>query len=363
MKMNATLKVSFILTSLIALPAMACTCDNANQSIQKLKNKNKINVSGDCKTITFKNWTRLKSDTGISRLDVPSCLNNININSNVTVTGNFVSQTGSSRLTIKGGNRETSKIRGEHWDSNTFQRGPQTIEENTGIFAKTRELYIEKISSNYPDKYHILGRKKTVVNNVNIVTLPGDQNANPDGKWHTTDGFGGGDNSQIKNSWINVHDDAIKIYSSGNIVDNVGVRWNKNGAPLQLGWGTGDFYQFGNATISRLNVIKQGNQHNLGLISWANGAFASNKRGNRTLTFTNWNTYPSVNNIVQWGGFGKSVDYITLNLKGSHVCNNQNTYKKITGFAYTQNGVSKNSSGGHNFTRSLGCNNNFAITK
>ncbi|MEM9984200.1 MAG: T9SS type A sorting domain-containing protein [Bacteroidota bacterium] len=167
----------------------------------------------------------------------------------------------------------------------------------------------------------------------------------------TTDGIGGAPGSVIKRCDIDTYDDAIKIYGENMVVEDVKIFWNRNGAPLQMGWGASNFYQKGNATITGLTVIKRGNNHNQGIISWAKGEFSSNKKGTRTLTFNGNNNIPNDNKVIQFGASGKTNNVI-LNLKGSYVCNNKSKFQKV---------FFKNT-GGNCLARSQGCSGNFNKT-
>ena len=51
-----------------------------------------------------------------------------------------------------------------------------------------------------------------------------------------SDGFGGGKNTRITNSYIDTWDDSIKLYKDGMHIENVTIIHNGNGAPFQFGW-------------------------------------------------------------------------------------------------------------------------------
>ncbi|MDP5169728.1 MAG: T9SS type A sorting domain-containing protein [Bacteroidia bacterium] len=339
-----------LLLGLLGAQPVSAACPCSTTTITNLKNANKINISADCSTITFKSNTDIETNGGATdgHFYVPSCINTIVINAGVTVTGNFISTTSGGTLTIKGKNRQTSKIRGNHWNDANFSRGPQDLEVFTAIFSKLRVLVVQDLTSNYPDKYHILGRKKVTARRLDVISIPNSTNADPSSNWHTTDGIGGSTGSIVSDCIINTFDDAIKIYAGNMSVTNVTITWNKNGAPLQMGWGGGSFYQSGSATVSGLTVINNSTSHNQGIISWASGSFPANTPGTRTLTFTGTNTIPNVSNVVQIGACCL-VNNVILNLKGTYVCNNK---------AKMDNVFFKNA--GSNCTvRSQGCSPNF----
>ncbi|MCM2681371.1 hypothetical protein [Echinimonas agarilytica] len=105
------------------------------------------------------------------------------------------------------------------------------------------------------------------VDRVKIIHTRGDRDLRSN-----SDGFGGGINSRISNSYINTWDDSIKLYRDGMQVENVTIIHNGNGAPFQLGWSNKKPAKF---TLKNV-LVKRGTEKHRGGF---NLALFSNTRG------------------------------------------------------------------------------------
>jgi len=85
---------------------------------------------------------------------------------------------------------------------------------------------VEGITITNPQHFCILSRGQLDVRNVKLF-----------GWWHQTDGWGGGDNSTITDSFMKVNDDNVKFYGKNQVARNLVLYQQINGAPFQLGWG------------------------------------------------------------------------------------------------------------------------------
>ncbi|WP_417186780.1 hypothetical protein [Bacteroides sp.] len=74
------------------------------------------------------------------------------------------------------------------------------------------------------------------------------------GWYHQTDGWGAGDDSVLRDCFIKVNDDFIKIYRDNMTVKNVILYKQINGAGVQLGWGS--YGAASRCTIEDLYVVK-----------------------------------------------------------------------------------------------------------
>lgn len=187
---------------------------------------------------------------------VPSHVKKVVIGDNVTITGGFRAN---GNLILKGVNRETSEIYGT--DTKNWALGPDKVANpasscSDGAHGDDRAHDCEKwqygaVSPNHnmtedqaitvtnltftnARSYAITSFKpKVIIDNVHI------RNTRTKPDYHSnSDGFGGGPGSVIRNSKIDSWDDAIKLYRNMT-VENVTIIHNSNGAPFQLGWGSG----------------------------------------------------------------------------------------------------------------------------
>lgn len=167
------------------------------------------------------------------------------IGKGVTLTGSILVPSSRKRpLIIQGEDRSTSRLLGT--GTHEWIRAETALaRRHSAVFVDTAQLVtIRNLTSLNPDKYHFVGtgRSRLLVEEVDIID---------DRKAYTTDGVGGGPGTIIRSAFIDTYDDAIKIYAPGMLVENVTIVHNRNGAPLQFGWGGEE----GEAVIRNLTVI------------------------------------------------------------------------------------------------------------
>ena len=104
--------------------------------------------------------------------------------------------------------------------------GPQSIPWNMLQFDGPGDQTVEGITIIQPPHFLILSRGKIITTNVKIM-----------GWHHQTDGWGGGDDSIIEDSFIKANDDIVKFYNDNQVARRLTVWQQMNGAPFQLGWG------------------------------------------------------------------------------------------------------------------------------
>lgn len=143
-------------------------------------------------------------------------------------------------VVIRGANRSTSIIapNGLYGGSDAYAKGVEG-KKLSNVYADCNcTVSISTLTSRNPEKYHILGDTNNsvmLVDNVNIhtrIASGGDVHDH-----HTTDGFGGGVGSVIKNTEIDTFDDSIKVYRTELTAEKVTIYHNQFGAPYQFGWG------------------------------------------------------------------------------------------------------------------------------
>jgi hypothetical protein len=138
------------------------------------------------------------------------------------------------------------------------------------------DLDIEGVIITDPVKFCILGRSKVETENVKLFAW-----------YHQTDGWGGGDNSWINNSFMKVFDDNVKLYGNNQKATNLVLYQQHNGAPFQLSWGgqSGQNCLAENIDIVKCWVNKKGGVGNSALLNLRKG---SNKPiGNITIRNVN----------------------------------------------------------------------------
>lgn len=128
---------------------------------------------------------------------------------------------------------------------------------------------ISNLKSRNPQKFHILGdssQSKILANNLTIETIIAKNKT--EHSYHTTDGFGGGNDSAIRNTTINTHDDSIKCYHANMNIENVTITHNKYGAPFQFGWGKA--FTSSKCTLKGKNVVLDNSKdYRHGVFGWA----------------------------------------------------------------------------------------------
>jgi len=105
--------------------------------------------------------------------------------------------------------------------------GPSSIPYNTVQFdGPGTDQTVEGITITNPTHFCILSRGTIAVRNVKLF-----------GWWHQTDGWGGGDDSSVVDSFMKVNDDSVKFYGANQVARDLVIFQQVNGAPFQLGWG------------------------------------------------------------------------------------------------------------------------------
>lgn len=200
---------------------------------------------------------------------VPDAADEVIIAEGVTLTGNIlVPSTRTKPLLIRGEDRFTSRIVGtgtHQW----FRVETDLSRRHSAIFVDTGSpVTIRTLTSYNPDKYHFTGYGHTllIVEDVDIID---------DRLAYRTDGIAGGEGTEIRNVFIDTYDDAIKIYYPGMLIEDTIIVHNRNGAPLQFGWGG----EQGFATIRNLTVIANEPEiYNQGVFARAAQRREQNKR-------------------------------------------------------------------------------------
>lgn len=197
-----------------------------------------------------------------SQFLVPDSWDKIVINANVTLTGSFYMPTRTRPIEIMGKDWNTSVIKGTdatewHAQGNTEARQHSAIRCD-----KSPDVYIHDLKSLNPDKFHIsAGFGYVTVDHCRLIDNRGR---------HTTDGVHGGRQKvTVKNCYIDTHDDALYL-SECVLVENTTIVHNKNGGPLQVGWGYDDFNNH-TCIVRNVKVIDayNGTNYNHGVVSWA----------------------------------------------------------------------------------------------
>ncbi|ANY19346.1 Dextranase precursor [Tsuneonella dongtanensis] len=203
---------------------------------------------------------RFSHDTTIgSRFEPPDDWDEIVIGADVTITGSIaIPETRSRPLIIRGEDRKTSVLKGTGTYDHIQQRNAFARSHSAITSLSLAPLTIRDLTSRDPDKFNFVGRGPLLAERVDIVDTR---------KAYTTDGIGGGRGTRVDDARIDTYDDSLKVYSPDMTFDNVTITMNRNGAPIQLGWGT----ERGSATIRNLTVIANSpTLYNQGIIARAN---------------------------------------------------------------------------------------------
>ncbi|MFF9179305.1 hypothetical protein [Streptomyces sp. NPDC014793] len=199
-----------------------------------------------------------RSDATIGQLSVPSSWKKIVIAEGVTLRGNFlIPSTRTAPLTIQGENAETSRLVG----GGSHVKDPDFAAVSTDARI---DLTLKDFTSLDPRFYHILAKRaKVLASGMRVID---DRDAGN----NNSDGFGGGDGSVVEDSYFDTWDDTFKIYNGTLTVRNTTVVHNRNGAPVQMGWG--DYGSGSRLVADGLKVVSNsGDRYNQGLFSWAGG--------------------------------------------------------------------------------------------
>ncbi|MCM2679892.1 hypothetical protein [Echinimonas agarilytica] len=183
----------------------------------------------------------ISNQTGIITINDNNDWDEIVIPQNKTLKARIHILSGRTKdVVIRGLNRTTSVI------APNGLLGASKPDEKGTAGKKLSNIYsncnctvsISKLTSRNPQKFHILGdtdKSVMLVDNVNLhtrIASGGDVHDH-----HTTDGFGGGVGSVIKNTEIDTFDDSIKVYRTLMTADKVTIYHNQFGSPYQFGWG------------------------------------------------------------------------------------------------------------------------------
>ena len=131
------------------------------------------------------------------------------------------------------------------------------------------------------------------------------------GWWHETDGWVGGDNSTLKDSFFKVYDDIIKIYFDNLKIKDITIYKQQNGAVFQFGWSN---ETSNNATAKNIYVVCDETQWNEKTMH-GNRGFINTAGGNKPNNVSNFN--------VSHIRYDEDLSYL-LGI------NSQGTYKGIT---------------------------------
>ncbi|WP_157745015.1 hypothetical protein [Micromonospora coxensis] len=199
----------------------------------------------------------------IDKFTVPNSWSQIVINAGVTLKGNFViPENRTAALTISGKNAETSRLTGNGPHVKDFSRAGVSTDA-------TFKLTLRNYTSINPRFYHMWARRAQVV--MTGMRYIDDR----DGYHNNSDGFSGGADSTIENSFIDTWDDSVKLYGGDLTIRDTTILHNGNGAPIQMAWGD---YGRGTATLDGLTVISNSpNHYNQGVFSWAGGTEADSR--------------------------------------------------------------------------------------
>ena len=286
-------------------------------------------VSTTAQTVS-RDTAYFKSNVSLAnrKYNVPSNINVIVINCNVKVRGQIIiPDSRSTNLTIMGKCRTTSILHGFIGTGDLDNHG--IVGTN---FAKT--LYLTNFSSIDPDGFHMrLLKAKVVANKVTLKDLSTCTTCN-------TDGFSGGNGSTYTNCEVNTNDDSFKVYYGNYTIKNTTIYHNKNGSPIQNGWGdTQD-----NATVVLDNVTVIANNssstYTQGVIAWVNGTLSRTrtfemKNGGLKISVPSGKTAPK---LYSYGNGSSSASNKTYIIKGSNCA----SYAQTSSNVQTRNSNNKN---------------------
>lgn len=179
----------------------------------------------------------------------------IYIEGGAVVWGTFWCEDGTKQTTVKGKGVITTV-------SSERKPNAQNIPFCTVYGVKT-DMFIDGITITDPVKFCILGRSKVSTTNVKLFAW-----------YHQTDGWGGGDDSFIDNSFIKVFDDNVKLYGNHQKATDLVIYQQHNGAPFQLSWGgqSGRNCIADGIDIVKCFVKKNGGSGNSGLLNLRKGS-------------------------------------------------------------------------------------------
>ncbi|WP_431880089.1 hypothetical protein [Micromonospora marina] len=203
------------------------------------------------------------ANKSIGKLSVPDSWTEIVIGAGVTLRGNFfIPANRTKALTIIGRDKQTSQLTGDGPHVKDYARAGVTTE------AKIK-LTLRNYTSVNPRFYHMWAKSAQVVMSGMRYLDNRDLGSN------NSDGFSGGDDSLIENTFIDTWDDSAKLYTGDLTIRDTTIVHNRNGAPIQMAWGD---YGQGTAILDGLTVVSNSsNGYNQGVFSWAGGTKADTR--------------------------------------------------------------------------------------
>ncbi len=109
------------------------------------------------------------------------------------------------------------------------------------MFNGGKNQLVEGVTITNSSSYLVLSRGEIICRNIKGF-----------GWWYETDGFGGGDNSLLENSFFKVNDDVVKLYGKNQTVRNLVIYQQINGAPFQFAW---SFQSGQNGSVNNIDLI------------------------------------------------------------------------------------------------------------
>jgi len=241
---------------------------------------------------------------------VPAIVKKVYIKANTKVTGGFRTN---HELVIEGENRNNSVIFGTY--TKTWKNGRVNDEWNyTALSAdgisNGGALTIKSLTILNSRTYNVNSyNSKIIVDNCSIINTRGanDENSN-------NDGFGGAAGSEIRNSYLAVNDDVIKVYEKDMKVENVTIKLqSKNSIAFQMGWND-DPNSEASAIFKNVLVIGAAPVANDGKVGYNQGIFAwkgGSKVHTRTINLDGFKV-TGLENTILWDGKWVDMALVTL---------------------------------------------------
>lgn len=198
---------------------------------------------------------------------VPTKVNKIIINENVTVDGGFHTY---ANCDIVGENRKTSIVYGleeKAWANNNNLTAYKisSFECHEGV------LNISNLTSLNPRSFHVRG-------NGGVVHLKDADFIDDRGGHHNhSDGIAAGNGSTVDNCYFATGDDVIKVYKDITVT-NTTIEMVTNCVPIQLGWG--DYSNGAVGTFKNLTIIGNSGRFNPN----KSNPIIAGRKGNYTVT-------------------------------------------------------------------------------
>lgn len=213
-------------------------------------------------------WHDLKLDAKYKVWKVPTTVKKIVIKKGATVNGRFEVL---GTCTIEGEDRNTSEIYGT--SETTYSHNRENFngvnynkpwEYNAIKLNNAGTLTVKNLTIRNPYGYCITTYNSKGVFDIDGVNMIDDRG----GDQNNSDGISAGPGSTIKNCYFHMADDSIKLYHS-QTVENCTIDMLHNGAPFQIGWGSGEnddtVATLKNITINEVSDVAA---HYVGVFSW-----------------------------------------------------------------------------------------------